>query len=330
MTIWIDFNELRTQVSLEEVLTKYYALSNLKREGRKLVGPCPIHGGEAARAFSADLDKNLWHCFTDCGGGGNQLDLVARKEGISVREAALKLHEFFVAQAAGMSVAAEAAPVADESSSRPNPPLEVMLELQPDHPYLTDTRGLTPETIAHFGLGYCGKGVLRGCVAIPIHDVNGRLVAYAGRRVKEATAQKRGKYVFPKGFHKESELFNYHRAMATGEPLIVVEGFFGALALCQAGFPSAVATMGSTVSGHQAELLSVVPELIILFDGDEAGQAGTEQLQRLLRTAGTIVRVARLNHGIGPDDLSVRALRWLIRGMKELDLAEVTFRLRLS
>jgi DNA primase len=73
-----------------------YGLTNLKRDGDKLVGPCPVHNGDSPRAFHADLKKNVWHCFSRCQKGGNQIDLVAQKEGISIREAGLKLQERFL------------------------------------------------------------------------------------------------------------------------------------------------------------------------------------------------------------------------------------------
>ena len=96
MSHWVNFAEIRARVSLEDVIYRYYKIDTLKRTGSKLTGPCPVHGGDAPRAFAADLDKNVWHCFTKCGKGGNQLDFVAAKENISIRDAALKLQAFFL------------------------------------------------------------------------------------------------------------------------------------------------------------------------------------------------------------------------------------------
>jgi hypothetical protein len=101
----------------------------------------------------------------------------------------------------------------EERKIRPNKPLGFSLTLDPDHPYLKE-RGLTPELIATFGLGYCGKGSMAGRVCIPIHDGDGALVAYAGRWVgpEEDLPEGKGKYELPAGFHKGLELFNLHRA----------------------------------------------------------------------------------------------------------------------
>ncbi len=77
---WIDFREVRRRVSLEDVLIKHYGLTNLKREGSKLIGPCPVHyQGDSPRSFHADLDKNVWHCFSGCQGGGNKIPISWRR-----------------------------------------------------------------------------------------------------------------------------------------------------------------------------------------------------------------------------------------------------------
>ena len=95
MPNWVNFADIRKRVSIEDVLLRYYRITNLKRDGTKLSGPCPVHDGESPRSFHVELDKNIWHCFSKCQGGGNQLDLVAKKENISIRDAALRLQTFF-------------------------------------------------------------------------------------------------------------------------------------------------------------------------------------------------------------------------------------------
>ncbi len=91
MPNWVNFADIRKRVSIEDVLLRYYRITNLKRDGTKLSGPCPVHDGDSPRSFHVELDKNIWHCFSKCQGGGNQLDLVAKKENISIRDAALRL-----------------------------------------------------------------------------------------------------------------------------------------------------------------------------------------------------------------------------------------------
>src|SRR3954465_4482384 len=118
---WINFAELRARVSLEDVIVRYYGITTLKRDGPKLIGPCPIHNGDSPRAFHADLDKNVWHCFSRCQKGGNQLDFVAAKESIGIREAALRLQGFLLG-GAGASTPPGAPPAAPVAAAVPTAP----------------------------------------------------------------------------------------------------------------------------------------------------------------------------------------------------------------
>lgn len=361
---WVNFAEIRAKISLEDVIVRYYGIESLKRDGQKFIGPCPVHGGDSPRAFHADLSKNVWHCFSRCQRGGNQLDFVAAKDQIGIREAALRLKAFFlggvlptgtqtrVEQRAGPAAAPPSAPTvgvspptpagASEKAAKPaaaperataapedepiNPPLAVKLELKSDHPHLIEERKLQLATCQLFGVGYCGRGILRGMIALPIHDEDGELVAYAGRRLKPSEIREHGKYKFPKGFRKDHVLYNYHRAKAEEKTagLILVEGFFSVLKLHEAGLTNVVAPMGCELSDYQATLLGAASEVVILFDGDEAGTTGAARAAEKLAPL-TRVRVAQLPTGLEPDDLSPKALRWIVNGMRALNLLTLAF-----
>jgi DNA primase len=347
MANWINFAELRARVSLEDVLVRFYGITNLKRDGDKLIGPCPVHGGDSPRAFHADLSKHVWHCFTGCRGGGNQLDLVAKKENLSIRDAALKLQAFFptgtapshpsekIAAApptipanvpAPAQLSAPSPAQADSEEEHGNEPITVKLVLAGDHPHLVDDRKFKPETVQTFGVGYCSRGILRGMIAIPIHDEDGDLVAFAGRRLKPSDIRDHGKYKLPKGFKKERVVYRFHavKDQAAEHGLIVVEGFFAAMKLHEAGLTNVVATMGVETSPYQAALLSKAKDLVVLFDGDEAGTRGANALREQL--GGTLpVRVVRLPPRTNPDHLSPKALRWMVNGVRMLDLLELSY-----
>lgn len=349
-TQWVDFRAVKRRVSLEDVLFTYYGLGDaLTRRGNKVTGACPIHRGTSARAFSADLSRNVYHCFSKCRSGGNQLDLVARREDISIREAALRLDAFFKdrkvapqpepAPTARAEAPAEvtvtpmaeppsAPPSGGDPAPLPNPPISVRLALRGDHPHLLDDRGLTPETIAHFGVGYCGRGILRGTIATPVRNEDGELVAYLGRRLKPSDIAAKGKFLWPKGFHKQLVVFNLDRALRLSETLglIVVEGVFSVMALHQMGFANTVAVLGCEVSPQQCDLLSRAPDITLMFDGDEAGRAGALAARELLAER-VPTRLVHLPEGAEPEDLTPRALRWLTAGMRTLDLDEVSLSL---
>ncbi len=336
---WVNFREIRARISIADVLARYYRIENLKQVGQTLVGPCPVHNGDSARAFHVDLDKNLWHCFTGCKNGGNQLDLVAAKDQVSVREAALRLKKFFLDDDPTPAAPATAvppqpnppaarapAPASGSKREKPaNPPLDLELQLLPDHPHILEDRKLTAETAAQFGIGYCARGILAGCIGIPIHDEAGQLVAYAGRRLKFSDAEDLGKYRFPKGFHKDRVLYNLHRALleADGEfGLVVVEGFFSVMALHQMGIRSAVAAMGSELSDHQAMLAAKSRHVTLLFDGDPAGTIGAMKAVEKLAPL-TRVHLGILPPDAEPEDCPADLLHWLLSGARTHNLSSL-------
>jgi hypothetical protein len=157
-TRWIDFAELKRQVSIHDVLARYGILDGLReKKPGKLVGACPIHGGKNGTSFNVDTDKNVFHCFSECG-GGNILDLVMKLEDCSIREAGEKLSDWFelrFERRGGIAKSAKRRPkrrnaTASHNSgrsdaSRVNPPLERPLKgLNHDHPYLVERSVTAP------------------------------------------------------------------------------------------------------------------------------------------------------------------------------------------
>jgi DNA primase len=301
-------------------------------------------------SFSANLARGIWQCF-GCGKSGNALDLAARMEGLDpadgrdLRKAAMLMQETFglnggshdrkshddrrqrrrtIPPAPSIPLTREGYPKAEviacagiTEDSRPvfvNRPLDFVLkDLDPAHPYLAG-RGFTPETIAHFGLGFCHRGLLKGRIAIPIRD--GReLLAYAGRIVDDALiSESCPKYLFPgprdrKGerheFHKSLLVYNLHKITAPVMDLIVVEGFPSVWWLWQHGCADAIALMGSSCSDEQADILKERVRsdgrLWVMTDGDDAGERCAAEL---FRKCGSLrsMRYVRLRPGEQPTD----------------------------
>ena len=124
-------------------------------------------------------------------------------------------------------------------------------------------------------------------IVIPIHNAEGKIVAYAGRWQGDPPNET-PKYKLAAGFRKSVELFNLHRAIEStdDQPLIVVEGFFDCMKLVQNGHERTVALMGSSLSPIQEQLLRQhrTPEtrIVLMLDEDEAGWAArAEIIQRL-------------------------------------------------
>lgn len=292
---FVDFKKVKAQVSIIQVLERYGILPSLKQAGDRLSGCCPIHKGSNSTQFRVSVSRNCWNCFGNCGQGGNVIDLVQLLAGVSFREAALLLQEWFMptigtSASSGTPAASSLHPPSMPSLPPPaeepgddetgdNPPLSFELKsLKQDHPYAAE-RGLTNATVKGYGIGYCSKGCLRGYLAIPIRNREGQLVAYIGRWPGDPPGDT-PKYKLPKGFRKNLELFNLDRATQgdASQPLLVVEGVFDCLHLVQLGYPRTVALLGSTLSARQEVLLSNAigykGGIFLLLDADDAGCKG--------------------------------------------------------
>jgi DNA primase len=200
---FVDFKSVKSAITMEGVLEHYRLLDQFKRGTDSLSGPCPIHKGSNPTQFRVSISKNVWNCFSECKHGGNTLDFIAKMENVTVHAAALKAIEWFNLDPEAMAADSEqkpaepseapkasdaprpkptAKPAPVQDNGGPNKPLKFRLDkLERSHPYLTETRGLSPETIVDFGIGYCAKGMMAERIAIPIHNPEGNVVAYAGR-----------------------------------------------------------------------------------------------------------------------------------------------------
>lgn len=99
---WVDFKTVKASVTMQMVVDHYHL--KLKRKGDELRGLCPIHPADdkqQKRSFTANTEKNCFHCFV-CRARGDVLDFVKAKERCTLREAALMLAEWFgVGEASG-------------------------------------------------------------------------------------------------------------------------------------------------------------------------------------------------------------------------------------
>jgi len=308
MNRWLNFREIKQTISIGAVLAHYH-WKCLRRRGDRVEGRCPIHRGQRVDAFHVDLRHNGFHCFS-CQAHGSVLDLVAALERCSLREAALRLEEWFgVTRPASMAAGVCQQRKAERIRKKEREPLPLRFSLHPidsRHAYLKE-RGIDANTAAHFGVGYyAGPGLLHGRVVIPLHNERGQLLAYAGRCIDEA----RPKYQLPAGFQKSNALFNLHRAMACSrDTVIVVEGFFDCMKVHQAGLPCVVALMGCCLSDNQEALLvKRFRKVALMLDADPAGQQGSRFIAERL---GKQCAVETVNLAIGrqPDQLTTPEIR---------------------
>ena len=211
--------------------------------------------------------------------------------------------------------------------------------------YLAD-RGLSPATQLQFRLGYAPAerfalkeylgaqnipvadmveaGLLiagddipvpydrfRDRVIFPITDLRGRVIAFGGRALEKDAQPKYLNSPETPLFHKGDNLYNHgpaRQAAHNGAQIVVVEGYVDVIAMVAAGFPAAVAPLGTALTENQLALLwRIADEPILCFDGDRAGQKAAYRAADLALPhlkPGKSLRVALLPEGQDPDDLA--------------------------
>ena len=200
-------------------------------------------------------------------------------------------------------------------------------------------RGLTPATITRYGLGFApdswyalvnhlrSKGFrdeemglaalavkgkkgyydqFRNRVMFPIIDLRGNVIAFGGRVMDDSKPKYLNSSDTPV-FKKSHNLFSLNFAKnATGNTprrLILAEGYMDVVAMNQAGFPNAVATLGTALTAEQARLISrYADEVVIAYDADEAGQKATARASGLFSEVGLEARVLVITGAKDPDE----------------------------
>ena len=344
--MYLDIQRIKAEITMEHILGHYGIRIQLRDVGtNRLSGCCPIHHGDNPNAFHVDLKRNLFHCFTHCG-GGSIFDFVMKIEQMDFYSAARKIWETFYPS----SSSAPASPASrrfkfnsnfthgadtpfllqhlyltDNLFRRPGVPI---LKLQITHPYL-EKRNISPSLAMSFHMGYCKHGIMKDRIAIPIIDAERHIVAYAGRAVHDNQSPR---YLFPKNFKKSQYLFNIqtihciHSIHSTSsikpecnknKPVFLVEGFFACIHIVKAGF-DAIALMGTTVSSHQLSLMKEARKFyIVMLDGDEAGRKATPNIENKLNLFQIPFRTVNLSDGKQPDQLENAYLKTIENEYKE-------------
>lgn len=147
-------------------------------------------------------------------------------------------------------------------------------------------------------------------IIFPITDRRGRVIAFGGRAMAPDAKAKYLNSPDTELFHKGQVLYNLHQARQAardGEDLVVAEGYMDVIAMAQAGFPAAVAPLGTALTEAQlGELWKMAPEPVICLDGDEAGQRAAHRVSERalpMLKPGHSLRFTTLPPGEDPDSL---------------------------
>ncbi|MBR3226185.1 MAG: DNA primase [Atopobiaceae bacterium] len=289
----------------------------LRRRGSDWWGCCPFHH-EKTPSFHINPATGLWKCF-GCGLGGDVFDYVMKRENLEFPDAIRFLADragIELVEERGARRGPRRNRLIECLTEAESYYITILNRGRGAGPasgrsYLSG-RGYGSEVCRRWGLGYApghamlanhllSKGFTRAemeaCdltvqrnghdadrfyerVMFPIHDEQGRTIAFGGRVLTDA----KPKYLNTKEtavFHKGKHLFAFDRAKehiaASGEA-IVCEGYTDVIALHEAGFPRAVAALGTSFSmDHVRTLSRFAKRIVCMFDGDAAGQRAAER-----------------------------------------------------
>lgn len=329
--------ELKARSDLAEIAASYV---DLKRSGRNLVGLCPFHS-EKTPSFNIYPEGGNFYCF-GCETGGDVITFIRRIENLDYMEAVRFLAQRAGMQVPennvddGMAKLRSRILEINREAARFYYAVLNSGAGRAGREYFA-RRALTPATVRHFGLGFSpvsryslvshleekgfsqndmvlaniavkgrnGRAVDRffGRVMFPIIDLRGNVVAFGGRTLGDDKPKYLNTSETPV-FSKGDSLFALNFAKnKKSETLILCEGYMDVIALHQAGFTEAVATLGTALTSAQARLMArYAKEVVVCYDADAPGQKAASRAIPILRGAGLLVRVLAVPDGKDPDE----------------------------
>ena len=355
--------ELAERNDIVDVVSGYVRLS--KKSGSNLFGLCPFHS-EKTPSFSVSPDKQIYHCF-GCGKGGGVINFIMEIENLSFPEAveflARRVGMELPEQADDHESRRRARMLAlNRDSARyfhdqlSTPGAQVARE------YIAK-RQISKKMVTAFGLGFAPDGwsglidamhakgytdyelfdaglvrrgksggyydTFRRRLMFPVIDVRGNVIGFSGRVLGDGEP----KYMnSPETlvFNKSRNLFALNLAKKSKSGYIILsEGNIDVVSLHQAGFDSAVASLGTSLTPEQARIISrYTNEVIIAYDNDGAGIKASQRAIGILEKLDLKVKVLRVNGAKDPDEFirlkGADAFRNLLEGAEN----QVDYRLR--
>ena len=336
-----DIRRVREATDLVSLVGEHVIL---KQKGRLFWGCCPFHN-EKTPSFKIDPSTQLWHCFGCGKGGDafgyvmeqeklefpEAVRLLADRAHIEIKEtdgggmprgqrqrlmaACEAAEEFFHMQLmrsrdAGSSSARK---YLGERGFGSKPSTDWNLGFAPGHGQMCrhlQEKGFSRQELVQANLAFVGDNGrmvdrFYNRVMFPVHDLQGRTIAFGGRVIGKGEPKYLNTSETPV-FHKSSNMFGIDKAkssIVSSGCAIVVEGYTDVIAMHEAGITNAVATLGTALTAQHVKLLSRFASTIVyLFDGDAAGQKAA------MRASEFIDWSSAVESGRDPIDLKVTVL----------------------
>lgn len=334
--------EVRSRNDIVDVISQYV---RLQKKGSTYFGLCPFHN-EKTGSFSVSPNKQMYYCF-GCGAGGNVFTFLMEYENFTFGEAMetlaeragieLPKQEYNATQRAEADRRARLLEINKEAAKY----YYMLLRSERGKHAMAyfKKRELSDETIKKFGLGYASDDLYRylrakgyedeilrdsGLVTIderrggydkfwnramfPIMDVHNKVIGFGGRVMGDGEP----KYLNSpetKIFDKSRNLYGLNFARTTKrQQLLLCEGYMDVIALHQAGFDNAVASLGTALtSGHANLLKRYTKEVYLTYDSDGAGTKAALRAIPILKEAGITTKIVNMNPHKDPDEF-IKAL----------------------
>ncbi len=353
-------NEIRNKTDIVEVISRYVPLT---KRGNNYFGICPFHDDHNP-SMSVSPDKQMFKCFV-CEKGGNVFNFVSSYEHISFNEAVAilgnklgyNINTNFAFEANNKNKEEyEIYEIATKFYQN-----NLYSSLGKNAMEYLQKRKLTKETIKKFEIGLSisrqpltnfllrknysiNKLVDLGLsntlendifvdrIMVPLQDQNGKVIGFSGR-VYQTTDDR--KYINSKEselFKKNLLLYNYHRAhekLNKEDSIIIMEGFFDVIRADTVGVTNCVATMGTALTKQHISILKKITNNIILcFDGDEAGEKATIRAIPILEESGIVPKIIRLEEK-DPDEYIIKRGAEAFKNKVENPISVLEFKMKI-
>lgn len=325
-------NEIRNKTDIVDVISKYVTLT---KRGKNYFGVCPFHDDHSP-SMSVSPEKQIYTCFS-CGASGNVFTFVADFEKISFAQAVRLLGEKVGISIGGISNFSEKKDEYFEIYELANKFYQNSLftNLGKNAIEYLKKRNIDKETIKKFGIGLSiqkisltdylknkkydidklinigitndqGNDIFINRIMFPIYDLSGNPVAFSGRIYNTKDTSK---YVNTKEtdkFKKGKLLYNYHIAkeyLKKNDSIIIMEGQMDVIRASTIGINNCIATMGTALTkDHKNIIKNMTNNIVLCFDGDEAGEKATVHAIELLEDTNIDIKVVRLPNNMDPDE----------------------------
>ncbi|MDE6426766.1 MAG: DNA primase [Ruminococcus sp.] len=329
---------LRRENPVENVIGSYI---QVKKRGRNYLCSCPFHS-EKTPSCTIFPETQTFYCF-GCGAGGDVITFIMKIENLDFVEAVKSLAQRAGLEMPVFAGNPEKSQLKTKIYEMNRLAANFFYNCLIKGGDCTgreyfSRRKISPQTVKKYGLGYAPNGwtnlvkflnskgysddeissawlggfsqktgnifdIFRKRVIFPIIDVRKNVIGFGGRVLDDS----KPKYINTADtlvFDKGVNLFSLNFARNTKDKkFILCEGYMDVIALNQAGFENAVATLGTAITPAQARIIShYAEEVIIAYDSDDAGQNASRKAIQHLNDAGVRTRVLKMTGAKDPDE----------------------------